>query len=223
MIDSPLDLLVASDTLNSTQIDEMTKQLEEKLKESPNDVQAWLTLGNGYYLRGKIKQAITTFEKAIHVRPQVPYFHYYLGICLYRSARINEAIRELQKVSELMPSMLMANYWLGIAYFHKGAYQESRKAFESFLDKSSESSIAHYHAALACIADQDFESAQTHLEALVNMGSTDPLVYYYLGDAHFRQNRTENAIAVYRKGLELNPGNAQLHKALSYLTDVQWP
>jgi protein O-mannosyl-transferase len=223
MIDSTLGLLGTADSMDPAQIDELTRQLEKNLKANPNDMQSWLMLGNGYYLRGKIKMAIATFEKAIGINPQYPYFHYYLGICFYRSARIDEAIQSLKKVVELTPTMVMANYWLGIAYFHKGAYKESRRSFESLLQGNSESFIAHYHAALACIASQDFDCAQSHLETLVKLGNSDPQVYIYLGNVYFRLNRIDDAIAVYRKGLTQNPGNLSLQKELSYLTEVPSP
>ncbi len=223
MIDSTLGLLVGSGAMDPSRIDELTGKLEKQLKEDPNVTQTWLMLGNGYYLQGKIAMAIAVFEKAIRVNPQFPYFHYYLGICFYRAVRLDEAIVALKKVVELAPSMVMANYWLGIAYFHKGAYKESRQAFESLLQGNSESTIAHYHAALACIASQDLSAAHAHLETLVKLGNKDPQVFIHLGEVNFRMNRIDDAIAVYRQGLKLNPDNIPLQEALSYLTDIQWP
>jgi tetratricopeptide (TPR) repeat protein len=220
MIDSTLGLLGAAEHMDPTRIDKLARQLEKNLKENPNDLQSWLMLGNGYYLQGKIKMAIATFEKAINVSPHYPYFHYYLGICFYRSARIDEAIVSLKKVVDLSPTLIMVNYWLGIAYFHKGAYIESRGSFESLLRDNSESFIAHYHAALACIAGQDLDGARTHLESLVKLGNSDPQVYLNLGSVYFRLNKLDDAIASYRTGLEKNPGNIALQKELSYLTEV---
>jgi cytochrome c-type biogenesis protein CcmH/NrfG len=223
MTESNFDLADAMETMNTSQVEELTRQLEEATTKAPNDVRSLLMLGNGYYLRGKIAQAVETFKIAVKINPNIPYAYYYLGVCLYRSARIDEAIAVLKKVTELSPGMVMANYWLGIAYYHKGAYKESRNAFELLLENNAESIIAHYHAALACMADQALPCACHHLESLLRLGNQDPQVYLYLGNIYFRTNRVPDAITTYRKGLENNAGNIPLQRALSYLTEVQEP
>jgi tetratricopeptide (TPR) repeat protein len=223
MTESSFDLADAMSSMDTSQIEELTRQLEEATAKAPNDVRSLLMLGNGYYLRGKIAQAVDTFRIAVKINPNIPYAYYYLGICLYRNARIDEAIAELKKVTELSPGMVMANYWLGIAYYHKGAYKESRNAFELVLENNAETIIAHYHAALACMADQAQECARHHLESLLRLGNHDPQVYLYLGNVYFRMNRVPDAISTYQKGLENNIGNIPLQKALSYLTEVQEP
>jgi len=223
MTEQRFNLADAMDTMDPTQIEELTQQLEMATQQNPADIRSLLMLGNGYYLRGQVSQAIETFQQAITINPHLPYAYYYLGICLYRGARIDEAIAALQKVVDLTPSLVMANYWLGIALYHKGYYKESRRAFEVLLEKNAESTIAHYHAALACMADQAQECAITHLESLLRLGNQDPQVFLYLGNLYFRMNRVHDAIATYRKGLEINSSNRPLQKALSYLTEVQEP
>ena len=180
------NLIDSMQFMDITQIDELTIELEERLKENPNDLKALLMLGNGYYIRGKITCAIEIFETAIKVNPKLPYAFYYLGISLYRNAQLDNAIDNLNKVVELSPQFLMAHYWLGIAYWHKGLFKKAREEFESLLQENSESHIAHYHAALACMEDQAYSCALTHLDKLASLMQNDSRVFYYMGNCHFR-------------------------------------
>jgi len=209
--------------LDISQLDELTKQLEEKIKSDPKDLRSLLMLGNGYYLRGKINAAIETFKLATQVNPRLPYAFYYLGVSYYRQAHLNNAEAMLKRVIELAPNFLMAHYWLGITYWHKGSYRQAREAFETMLSENAESLIAHYHAALSCIEEQAFDCALTHLQALAAVVQDDSRVQLYLGKVLQRLNRIDEAIKAYKRGLELNPNDFQIKEALKYLTEVEEP
>jgi tetratricopeptide (TPR) repeat protein len=222
-MDSSTHLMDAMELMDSSQMDDLTRELENKVRQDPKDLRSLLLLGNGYYLRGKVRAAIDTFEKAIQVNPSLPYAYYYQGISLYRAMRLDEAIQVLEKAVEVSPGMVMIFYWLGIAYYHKGLYTKARAAFEILLHENAESIVAHYHAALACIADESYECALHHLESLSARNTDDPQVQLLLGNCYYRLNKIDKAVDAYRKGLEKNPGNVPLLEALSYLTDVQNP
>jgi cytochrome c-type biogenesis protein CcmH/NrfG len=218
-----IDLFGGVEEIDNPGVDELTSRLEERVAHNPTDLRSLLLLGNGYYLQGKITQAMEMFGRAIKVNPDYPYAYYYIGIAQYRSAHIKEAIESLSKVTALAPSMVMAYYWLGIAYFHCGRYKEARHAFETLLQKNKESHIAHYHAAVICMFERDYSAARAHLEALVGLGSQDPQVYLRLGNCLFHLHKNSEAIHAYRSGLKLNPDNAPLKEALAELVEVQMP
>ncbi|HNW61002.1 MAG TPA: tetratricopeptide repeat protein [bacterium] len=209
--------------LESDQLDDLLRDLEKQAAADPTDLRSLLMLGNGYYLRGRIDAAAATFKKAVAVNPRLPYAYYYLGICHYRAMRLEEAIEALEQSLASSPTMIMADYWLGMAYYHRGHYYKARLAFEKLLENNQESVIAHYHAALACMADQAYDCALHHLEQLQKQGHADPHVMLYLGNVYFRLNRTREAIAAYKAGLEKHPGNRLLRDALEHLTEVQEP
>jgi tetratricopeptide (TPR) repeat protein len=217
------DLSESMELLDIFQIEELTQQLEKKIEINPNDLRSLLMLGSGYYLRGKIVSAIQVYQQAIKVNPQLPYAYYYLGVSYYRQARLNDAVDTFKKVLDLAPHFLMAYYWLGIANWHKGDYQQARVAFEKLLSENDESPIAHFHAALACIEEQAFECALQHLQALAGIVQDDSRVQLYLGQVLYRLNRIDEAIAAYKKGLQLSPNDHKIKEALKYLTEVPEP
>jgi cytochrome c-type biogenesis protein CcmH/NrfG len=217
------DLEETMDMMDISQIDELIKQLETKVSGDASDLRSLVLLGTSYYLRGQMRKAIDIYNQAIQVNPRSPYAYYYLGIALYRNAQVDEAIDALARLVSQTPAFAMAYYWLGIAYYHKGMYKESREAFEVLLKNNAETLIAHYHAARACMADEAFQCALPHLEALIASGSKDPQVLLYLGQVYYRLHRVPEAIATYRKGLQINPDNEPLRQALSYLIEVAEP
>jgi len=218
-----IDLLGSIEGMEDPHVNSLTLRLQQKIEQNPADERSLLLLGNVYYLQGQIAQGIETFQKAVSLRPDNAYAHYYIGISHYRRAEIEEAIAALTKVVTLAPSMVMAYYWLGIAYFHAGRYEEAREAYETLLKKNTESHVAHYHAAVICLTMRDYEAAREHLEALVKIGSRDPQVYHKLGRAYWMLNKPTEAAAAYRQGLALNPDNAPLKEELAELLDVQEP
>ncbi len=223
MIEPVTGLSDSTELLDSSQLDDLIRQLEEKIKNDPKELRSLLMLGNGYYLRGKINAAIQTFQQAIQVNPRSPYAFYYLGVSYYRQAQLNNAEAALEKVIEFAPNFLMAYYWLGITYWHKGSFRQAREAFEKLLSENAESPIAHYHAALVCIEEQAFECALTHLQALAAIVKDDSRVQLHLGNVLQRLHRIEEAIKAYKRGLELNPNDFQIKEALNYLTEVEEP
>ncbi len=223
MTTSDINLPESMDMMNSSQLDELMKQLEQTVNTDEQDIRSLLMLGNGYYLRGKISSAIEVFEKAIIVNPELPYAYYYLGVSHYRQLKLWDAKNALKKVIELAPEMLMAYYWLGMTYWHLGKYHKARKAFETLLEKKADSPMAHYHAALSCIEEQCYHCALEHLEELLKIGSEDSRVYYHLGNVYYRLRRIPEAINAYKHGLELSPNNSKIIDALQYLTEVQEP
>ena len=219
----PLNLVETMELMDSSQLDQLTQQLEERVKKKSADMRSLLMLGLGYYLRGQMKSAIQIFERAISVNPNLPYAYYYLGIAYYRMVNLDMAITMLRKVINLTPKIIMAHYWLGITYWHKGDNEQALAAFEQLLQHNAESPIAHYHAALACLAEQYYEKALFHLEALRETNTIDSRMFLHLGNVYFRLNRVQDAITAYRQGLILSPNNTQIKEALAYLVEVPEP
>jgi cytochrome c-type biogenesis protein CcmH/NrfG len=218
-----IGLAEAAEPLNLARTDRLVRRLETRRQKQPADVETLLLLGNSYYLLGRISEAIQVLKEAIALDSHVPETYYHLGVALYRSARIGDAIQAFTQAVTLAPALVMTNYWLGIAYYHQGEYAKSQKAFETLLKHNAESAIAHYHAALACMASNSHDSARQHLEALIDKGQADPQVYLLLGNVYYRLNQITKSLTIYKRGLELNPGNVPLKEALDYLLDVQEP
>jgi tetratricopeptide (TPR) repeat protein len=67
-----------------------------------------------------------------------------------------------------------------------------------------------YEIGVAALRTGDASAALVSLRAALDQGAVDPNVYHGLGNALYRQGELGPAIAAYRRGLQLAPGNGDI-------------
>ncbi len=77
-----------------------------------------------------------------------------------------------------------------------------------------ESVVGLEEAAFAAFATDQTIKADRFFKAAIEKGSTNPSVYRRYGDLRARKGETDEAIALYRKGLEFDPLSADLYTRL---------
>jgi tetratricopeptide (TPR) repeat protein len=73
-------------------------RFERAVKENPQDAQARLNLGSGYYAGGNWDAALKEFQQAAALAPSLDHAHYYLGVLYARRGEKDTARQELEKV-----------------------------------------------------------------------------------------------------------------------------
>lgn len=73
-------------------------QFEHAVKADPQNAQAHLNLGTGYYAAGNWDAALREFQQAATLAPALDHAHYYLGILLAKRGEKDAARQELDKV-----------------------------------------------------------------------------------------------------------------------------
>ncbi len=71
---------------------------ERAVKDNPQDAQAHLNLGSGYYAVGDLDAAFNEFQQAATLAPSLDHAHYYLGILYAKRGDKDKARQELDKV-----------------------------------------------------------------------------------------------------------------------------
>jgi tetratricopeptide (TPR) repeat protein len=74
------------------------EQFERAVKENPQDPQARLNLGSGYYASHDWDAAFKEFQQAAVLAPSLDHAHYYLGVLYARRGEKDTARQELEKV-----------------------------------------------------------------------------------------------------------------------------
>ncbi|MDI9637905.1 M48 family metalloprotease [Geitlerinema splendidum] len=82
----------------SSQIPEALKEVDSLLREYPEDAFFWDLKGQILFESGKIKESLTAFEKAVHLRPDIPLLRVSLAHALIES---NDPTKEEQAFGEL--------------------------------------------------------------------------------------------------------------------------
>jgi len=108
--------------------------LQERVKQNPKDVSAWIELGNVFMDTSRFLEAIAAYQKALELDPKNVDVRVDMGTC-YRN--IGEAVRaaqEYRKAIAINPTHLKAHRNLGVVLaFDLRDKKQAIKEFEEYL------------------------------------------------------------------------------------------
>lgn len=177
----------------------------EALRNNPQDVAGMRLLAKIARENDNPEQAVQMLTFAMKLAPNDPNVAGEMGTSLVLAGRAKEATDLLDALVKLMPEEPMAQYWLGRAYLEQ--YQGNpaarcfRKAYE--LDPSNDQLLSMIGLALLA-AGRGLE-AEPWLRKFARKYPDSVSAIHNLASAINQQQRSDEAIALYRKALELDP------------------
>lgn len=76
----------------------------------------WMLLGELYQTAGKVAEAITAYERAIEIQPDLVRAHAELGTLYLEQARSHDALRVYQRLAQLTPNDYVVHHRLALVY-----------------------------------------------------------------------------------------------------------
>ena len=121
------------------------------IAENPLSWIAHNNLGNALFRQGRAAEAVTSFKRAIELKPDLAEAHTSFGVALASQGRINEAIAEFKAAIVVAPDYAEAYYDLGIALERSGRTEEAIPLFREAIRLKPGFTAAKMslHAALA--------------------------------------------------------------------------
>jgi tetratricopeptide (TPR) repeat protein len=109
-----------------------------------------------YYRRGLLAlytknypKAIALLKDAVHIDPDFPMGHYYLGVAHFLSGDRISAIAEYHRAVELDPTNYAASFNLAMLYHIEGRYDEAIRFYRQAIRISPDSDEAYLKLGLA--------------------------------------------------------------------------
>ena len=96
---------------------------------------------------------------------------------------------------------------IGVAYLEQFDYAKAAESFHQALKIDSKLKIANINLAIALFNAQDIEAALTAAKTAAELAPDKPQPLYMLGLIARNQNRTEDAVAFFKKVLEFDPND----------------
>jgi cytochrome c-type biogenesis protein CcmH/NrfG len=113
---------------------DQVKMLKEAVAKDPQNVNAWIQLGNIMMDTSRFNEAIDAYQKALELDPKNVDVRVDMGTCYRNSGKPDIAVKEYRKALEFDPQHLHAHQNLGVvlAYDLKD-YKGAAKEFETAL------------------------------------------------------------------------------------------
>jgi len=98
--------------------DEMLQALEDDVARNPDNVAAWIQIGNLYFDRGESDKAIGAYEKALELSPDNPNVLTDLGVMYRRSGEPKKAIDAFDRAIAADPKHEVSRFNKGVVMLH---------------------------------------------------------------------------------------------------------
>jgi len=171
--------------------DQEISELEKLLSEEPDDFQARCRLGELYFGKGRMDEALTEVKKAIEMA---------------------EGLRV-----EMDRSLAMYYSNLGTIYGTKGMMEDACSQFERALELNKYDVLSLFNLGRLQSEKKDYMKAKEYFERLIEITPEDPIAWYNLAGVYEQldnpqvsdYNTLDMAVQAYMKVLEFDPAHLE--------------
>lgn len=173
----------------------------------------YLNLGKVYQAMQKFNSAVKAYVRATEIKPDAAPAHLGAAESYYELKDYKNALKYGKRASQLDPNQAQVMQVLGNIYDAQKDYEQAIASYKRALELNSNQPKVMNSLAQAYLRAGQFEPAY---ELLVSVTATEPTAatYQHLGYAAMKLKKNDEAIAAYRKSVELAPNDATAYKGL---------
>jgi tetratricopeptide (TPR) repeat protein len=202
--DSEARRLLASTLAEAGRLDDAVQELEQLRYLTPDDPENAYLLATAYLRQGSVDKADELLSEIAATVP-TPQTQILIGRT-YRDADLHErARRAFRAALALDPDVRRAHYYLGTVHLlERGetALEDAISEFESELAANPGEETTSLYLGMALVEERRFDEAIRHLETASHKPDLRADALRFLGRGLLETGRTEEAVAVSRRGLE---------------------
>ncbi len=201
--------------------DQEIAELEKLLSEEPDDFQARCRLGELYFGKGRMDEALTEVKKAIEMAESLrvemdrslAMYYSNLGTIYGTKGMMDDACPQFERALELNQYDILSLFNLGRLQCEKKDYMKAREYFERLIELTPEDPIAWYN--LAGVYEQldnpqvsDYNTLDMAVQAYMKVLEFDPAHLessFKLMDISFTLKKGDMAVKIMEDAVEHNP------------------
>jgi tetratricopeptide (TPR) repeat protein len=188
----------------STEVEAVQKQLIEIIANS------YFNLGVLLAKKARFRAAATEFYYTQQWDSDYPNVDLSLGAARFNAGQFSMAVVPLERVVTKERSNLEASRMLALACFQSGQYARAAQLLERDPSLRTDHNL-QYTLALALVRSGNSERAQEVFSYMLGHNATSAEVHLLLGNANAEQQQYDEALAEYKKALELDPKLKSAH------------
>lgn len=201
--------------------DEEIAELEKLLGTEPDDFQARCRLGELYFSKGRLDDALTEVKKSIEMAEglraemnrSLAMYYSNLGTIYATKNMIEEAEAQFKKALEVHKDDVLALFNLGRVYAEKRQFMEAKTYYERLVEVTPEDPIAWYNMAGVYVeldnpAVSDYNTIDVAMQCYLRTLELDPKhleASFKLMEIALNHKKTDLAIKVMEDAVEQNP------------------
>ncbi|MGD1809760.1 tetratricopeptide repeat protein [Dapis sp. BLCC M126] len=165
--------------------------------------------GNKLLREGKLEEAIASYQKAIEQNPQFAWYYQNLGDALEKAGRREEAIAAFRQLVAINSQSPWSLYKLGVMLSQQGQFQDGVSYLSRALDLKKDVPEFYLGLGTGLLKLGQWLEAVNCINQAVGMldgTSLQAEAYYYLAEAKCGQQEWSEAVELYRRSWEINPG-----------------
>ena len=194
--------------------EEAVQHFERAMQIEPGTMEPLFELAKLRLSQGRPAAADRILRRALELSPDDPATLHNVAEALRTAGRYEDAIAQYRSAIAIAPAFAPAHAGLGIALFQGGRYAEAIEALERALTLQPDVPVAgsSLHVFLGRAAQElGRPVAAEHFARAVRDDPGDREALDHLAMARFGQQRYEEALALYRIMIEIDPDNAVTH------------
>jgi tetratricopeptide (TPR) repeat protein len=195
------------------------KMFRSVLDRDPHDKTALMHLAAIANQRGDRKAAISHLEQAVLHHPKSFEARIELGNWLFATGNVNASVPHLRAAVRLSPGVATAWLALGDALMESGAPPEALDAYREAERREPNDAIIQRQLGYALFRSGLSSEALVYLTSASMALNKDEGLFLAMGHCHRVLGNHSNALAAYRKVLEMNPESSNAHLFLGMVWD----
>jgi len=196
-------------------VEEAQKEYLIVLERKPDFSLAWDKLAETYENQGRLKEAISCYERHVALNSEHTYSWGELSR-LYRSTRqLNQEIRCLEKLTQLAPDHLDVWSNLGLALEAKEDYIGAEAAYRKAIRLNPKEPKSHFVLGNTLLFQGKWAEAESECREAIRLDPKLAMAYSNLGAALVQMGKFSDAESNLRQGLTIASDLPELHYNLS--------
>jgi predicted O-linked N-acetylglucosamine transferase (SPINDLY family) len=203
----------ATDLHRRGQLPEAERLYRRVLDEEPQHANAMFLLSVIAMGQGKLADAGKLLQRAVALHPDNPAFHSNLGEVYRRLGRNDDAVQALLTALSMRPDLAEPAFNLGLVLGEMGETEMATSCLERAADFKFDSFPVQYALATA-LRERDLLRAVGHYQCALALNPRAVNVLVDLGNVLQKLGRTDAAIALFRRAVEIEPRFSLAHNNL---------
>jgi serine/threonine protein kinase/Tfp pilus assembly protein PilF len=194
------------------QIDQAIGLFQKALVKDPNYALAYAGLAEAYskkYQRTNDREFIDKAgwngRRAVELDDALASVHLAIGHVYFRTGQLEAAIQEFRRTLEADPAAMDAYFYLGEAYAGQGKFDLAEENYRTVVNRRSGYWLGHSGLGKFDYDHGKLQDAAEQFRILIDLQPDNSLGYEDLGAALLAQCNYDEAIAVFKKGVEIKP------------------